>query len=200
VGLHRFFSNGFISQENNSAEPGSLLILLCRPNGASMGYTAYNKDKAQVREYFGLDVDMETIQHYFNKNQFFIAQNVHKLKNIAGNLPIRDGTPTGLPIGSHNRGVQAITRDFDRYCNLMKAMFKAVKNISLKLVLALDGPIQSFLQKVNRLKRPDQVRSKLRGYFRRKAERMLYDLKDSVLLNIIVPLNLIKSSTREVEG
>jgi hypothetical protein len=35
--------------------------VLCHTKGSSLGPTAFNKDKAYVREYMGLDVDEDMI-------------------------------------------------------------------------------------------------------------------------------------------
>jgi hypothetical protein len=79
VGLHQLFSNGFLSREDSSAEPGGLSILLCRPKVATSGPTASNRDKACVREYMDLDVDDEIIRCILKK-EYFIPQHVHDTK------------------------------------------------------------------------------------------------------------------------
>lgn len=101
-------------------------ILLCRPKGANVGYTAYNKDKAQVQEDFSWDVDEETILHYL-KQKLFVAQNVHKLEIQLKSfqfmmelLLVHQSVIT--------KGVHAIMWDFNRYHTLIKEMFKVVDN------------------------------------------------------------------------
>jgi hypothetical protein len=192
-GLHRFFSNGFISQENNSAEPGGLSILICRTKGSSSGPTAFHKDKARVREYMGLDVD-EDMVHYILKKEYFIPQNVHDLRIqietfqfVLELLTIRRGVLT--------RGLRVITGSFDQYHTLLEEMFLVVDNFALKFLLTIDRAIQSFLQKLQRIRRPDQARGELRGYLENKARTMLQDLEDNIPPRIIVPASLIKPNT-----
>jgi hypothetical protein len=197
-GLHRFFSNGFISQENNSAEPGGLSILLCRTKGSSSGPTAFHKDKARVREYMGLDVDDDMI-NYILKKEYFIPLNVHDLRIqietfqfVLELLTIRRGVLT--------KGLRVITESFDHYHTLLEEMFLVVDNFALKFLLTLDRAIQSFLQKLQRIRRPDQARGELRNYLENKAHTMLQDLEDNIPPRIIVPASLIKPNSGQTKG
>jgi hypothetical protein len=189
-GLHRFFSNGFISQENNSAEPGGLSILLCRTKGSSSGPTTFRRDKARVREYLGLDADDDMIQ-FILKKEYFIPLNVHELRIqietfqfVLELLTVRYGVLT--------TGLRVITESFDQYHNLIGEMFVVVENFALKFLLTIDRNIQSFLQKLQRIRNPDQARGELRGFLEQKARAMLQDLEDNIPPRIIVPASLIK--------
>jgi hypothetical protein len=198
AGLHRFFSSGFLSQEDSSAEPGGLSILLCRPKGATSGPTAFNRDKARVREYMGLDVDDETIQ-YILKKEYFIPQHIHDMKIqietfqfLLELVTVRRGVIT--------RGIRVITKAFDQFHTLIEEMFLVVDNFALKFLLTLDRAIQGFLQKLLRLREPDQARGELRGYLERKARAVLQDLEDNLPPRIIVPASLLKTASKPSRG
>jgi hypothetical protein len=159
AGFHWFFSSGFLSQEDSLDEPGGLTILLCRPKGATSGPTAFNRDRARVREYMGLDVDDEKIQ-YILKKDYFIPQHVHDMKIqietfqfLLELVTVRRGVIT--------RGLQVITKAFDQFHTLIEEMFLVVDNFALKFLHTLDRAIQGFLQKLLRLREPDQARGEL---------------------------------------
>jgi hypothetical protein len=48
-GLHRFFANGFMSQENNAADVGGRSIFLCFPKTRDSEPVAFNQDRAPAR-------------------------------------------------------------------------------------------------------------------------------------------------------
>jgi hypothetical protein len=103
----------------------------------------------------------EDMIHYILKKEYFIPQNVHDLRIqikafqfVLELLTIRRGLIT--------RGLRVITGSFEHYHTLLEEIFLVVvENFALKFLLTLDGAIQSFLQKLQRIQRPDQAQSEL---------------------------------------
>jgi hypothetical protein len=79
LGLHWFFANGFMSQENNQADVGGLSIFLCFPKTRDSEPVAFNQDRAQLCKHLNLDADEATLTFYLKK-EFTVAKDVRKLQ------------------------------------------------------------------------------------------------------------------------
>jgi hypothetical protein len=79
LGLHRFFTNRFMSQEKNAAGVGGLSVFLCFHKTRHSGPVAFNQDRGQLRKHLGLDTDEATLTFYLKK-EFTVAKDVHKLQ------------------------------------------------------------------------------------------------------------------------
>jgi hypothetical protein len=149
-GLHRFFANGFMSQENNAADVGRLSIFLCFPKTRDSGPVAFNQERAQLHEHLDLDADEITLTFYLKK-EFNIARDVHGLqiqvktfRNLLELLTCHDSVVT--------QGLSIVLREFKTHYTMIQEMFLTVPQFRLIFLYSLDRQIQRFLEQVSSLK------------------------------------------------
>jgi hypothetical protein len=123
-GLHRFFANGFMSQENNAADVGGLSIFLCFPKTRDSGPVAFNQDRIQLREHLDLNTDEATLKFYLKK-EFTVAKDVHELqiqmetfRNLLKPLTCHDSVVT--------QGLSVFLREFKSHYTMIQEMFVIV--------------------------------------------------------------------------
>jgi hypothetical protein len=149
-GLHRFFANGFMSQENNAAGVGGLSIFLCFPKTRDSGPVAFNQDRAQLREHLDLDTDEATLRFYLKK-ECTVAKDVHELqiqietfRNLLKLLTCHDSVVT--------QGLSVVLQEFKSHYTMIQEMFVTVPQFGLKFLYSLDRQVQRFLEQVYSLK------------------------------------------------
>jgi hypothetical protein len=192
-GLHRFFANGFMSQENNAADVGGLSIFLCFPKTRDSGPVAFNQDRAQLREHLDLDTDEATLNFYLKK-EFTVAKDVHELqiqietfRNLLELLTCHDSVVT--------QGLSVIIRDFKKHYTMIQEMFVTVPQFGLKFLYSLDRHVQRFLEQVSSLKVVAAAHHSLRRFLIQKAEALLEGIADGIAPSIMLPASLAKPKT-----
>jgi hypothetical protein len=187
-GLHRFFANGFMSEESNRADPGGLSIFSCYPRTRDSGPVAFNKDKAQLREHLKLDVDDETLSYYL-KRDLFVAKDIHELtiqfetfRKLLELLSVHDTVAT--------HGLTIAIRGFREYYTQIQEMIVVSPNFCLKILYAFDKHIQRFYQMVAGLGNPATSHTTVRNFLSSKAERIMEDLADGIAPSVILPASL----------
>jgi hypothetical protein len=187
-GLHRFFANGFMSQENNAADVGGLSIFLCFPKTRDSGPVAFNQDRAQLREHLDLDTDEATLSFYLKK-EFTVAKDVHELqiqvetfRNLLELLTCHDSVVT--------QGLTVVLREFRKHYTMIQEMFVTVPQFGLKFLYSLDRQIQRFLEQVSGLKVVAAAHHSLRRFLTQKAETLLEGVADGIAPAVMLPASL----------
>ena len=189
-GLHRFFANGFMSQENNAADVGGLSIFLCFPKTRDSGPVAFNQDRAQLREHLDLDADEATLTFYLKK-EFTVAKDVHELKiqvktfrNLLELLTCHDSVVT--------HGLSVVLKGIKEHHTMIQEMFVTVPQFGLKLLYSLDRQIQRFLEQVSSLKVVESAHHSLRRFLTQKADALLEGVADGIAPSVMLPASLAK--------
>jgi hypothetical protein len=140
LGTALLLCNGFMSQDNTSADVGGLSIFLCFPKTRDLAPVAFNQDRAQLCQHLDLDMYEETLNFYLQE-EFTAAKDVHELqiqaetfRNLLELLTCHDPVVT--------QGLSVVLRDFKKHYIMIQEMFVIVPQFRLKLLNCLDHQIQ----------------------------------------------------------
>jgi hypothetical protein len=192
-GLHRFFANGFMSQENNAADVGGLSIFLCFPKTQDSGPVAFNQDRAQLCDHLDLDTDEATLKFYLKK-EFTVAKDVHKLQiqietfcNLLELLTCHDSVVT--------QGLSVVLREFKSHYTMIQEML--LPRFRLKFLYSLDRQVQRFLEQVSSLKVVAAAHHSLRQFLIQKAEALLEGIAGGIAPSIMQPASLARPNNEK---
>jgi hypothetical protein len=185
--VHRFLSSGFLSINANRADPGGFTIFMFHPKTVAMSDNkSFDQDNAALREYFGLDVDDETVAFYA-KQGYFHPTNVHDLRiqlqtalNFLELVTCKNSIVTvGLAhILDVPRWVANTTLFHDR--------FQTEKEFGSKFIYSIDRTLQIFFDKIVTSWRTVSELGDPR-FLMRKANDLLDTVEEGMTLNITLP-------------
>ena len=187
AGLYRFFSSGFLSQSSNSSDPGGFTGFMFYPR--SLGPTPINKDKQRIREFFDLDVDEDTIDHYL-KMEYFVPKNENELRIQLETW--RDTLAMVTCVDTvANDGLSHFLERFDDLYSTIQEMFQVVPNFGLLVLLTLDRHLQKFYEMVSEMRVVTNASSYERRYLHNKCDELIEALEGNVPPSIIIPKCLL---------
>jgi hypothetical protein len=192
-GLHGFFANGFMFQENNAAGVGGLSIFLCFPKSRDSGPGAFNNNRAQLREHLDLDTDEATLDFYL-RQEFTVAKDVQELqiqvKTFWNLLRLLTRAITRLV----TQGLSAVLQEFKKHYTMIQKMFVTVPQFGLKL----DCQIQRFQEQVSSLKVVAATHHSLHRFLtQNKAKTLLEGMADGIAPSIMLPASLSEPSNKK---
>ena len=193
--VHRFLSSGFLSLNANRAEPGGFTLFMFHPKTVAMSDSkSFDQDNATLREYFGLDVNDETVAFYA-KQGYLHPTNVHDLRiqlqtalNFLELVSCKNSIATvGLAhILDGPRWIANTTLFHDR--------FHADREFGLKFIYSIDRTLQIFFDKiVTSWRTISEFGDPL--FLTRKANDLLDTVEEGMTLNITLPKILSESSS-----
>ena len=69
--FHRFLANGYLSRGGNKGSPGGFTLFMFCPKNVEASMNSNKSDIALLRDYFDLDVDNNTVNHYARQGWFY---------------------------------------------------------------------------------------------------------------------------------
>lgn len=185
--FHRFLANGYLSRDGKKGSPGGFTLFMFCPKNVEASLNTNKSDIALLRDYFGLDVDDDTISHYARQGWFYPSNHYDlrvQLKTACAMLDLLTGEGS---IGSHGLSYILSPTRWDRYAPLIAERFKTENLFGAKFVYCLDRNLQVFFAKLTKWD-PDDPLSLDPNYLRKKAEGLLDKIDDGNTLGTILPL------------
>lgn len=184
--FHRFLANGYLSRDGNKGSPGGFTLFMFCPKNVEASMNSNKSDIALLRDYFDLDVDNDTVNHYARQGWFYPSNHYDlrvQLKTACAMLELLTGEGS---IASHGLSHILNPTRWDRYAPLLAERFKTETLFGAKFVYCLDRNLQVFFAKVSKWDSIDP-QSWDPDYLRRKAEGLLDRIDDGQTLGIILP-------------
>jgi hypothetical protein len=184
--FHRFLANGFLSRDGNKGSPGGFTLFMFCPKNVEASLNTNKSDIALLRDYFGLDVDDDTVNHYARQGWFYPSNHYDlrvQLKTACSMLELLTGEGS---IASHGLSYILNPQRWDRYAPLLAERFKIENLFGAKFVYWLDRNLQVFFAKTAKWD-PDDPLSVDPNYLRNKAENLLEKIDDGNTLGTILP-------------
>ena len=187
--FHRFLANGYLSRDGNKGSPGGFTLFMFCPKNVEASLNTNKSDIALLRDYFDLDVDNETVNHYAKQGWFYPSNHYDlrvQLKTACAMLELLTGEGS---IASHGLSHILNPARWDRYAPLLAERFKTETLFGAKFVYCLDRNLQVFFAKVSKWDSLDP-QSWDPDYLRRKAEGLLDRIDDGQTLGTILPSSI----------
>ena len=186
--FHRFLANGYLSRDGNKGSPGGFTLFMFCPKNVEASTNNTNKsDIALLQDYFGLDVDDDTVNHYARQGWFYPSNHYDlrvQLKTACAMLDLLTGEGS---IASHGLSYILNPARWDRYAPLLAERFKTENLFGAKFVYCLDRNLQVFFAKVSKWDTDNDPHSIDPAYLRNKAEGLLDRIDDGHSLGTILP-------------
>jgi hypothetical protein len=191
--LHRFLSNGFLSQETNLSEPGGLTGFMFFPRSEmAAGASGAGRDKQRIRDYFDLPIEDECINYYIKK-EYFVPRNTYQLEIVLAAW--KDLIELCTVKGSiATAGLRHFLRNYEDIYQILDEMFRVVPNFGLLLILSLDRHLQNFYDMVSDMPTVSAASPYDRGYLHRRADVLIQELEEHKPPSIIIPACLLTHS------
>jgi hypothetical protein len=187
--FHRFLANGYLSRDGNKGSPGGFTLFMFCPKNVEASLNTNKADIALLRDYFGLDVDDDTVNHYA-KQGWFYPSNQYDLRVQLNTACAMINLLTGEgSIASQGLSYILSPTQWDRYAPLLAERFKTENLFGAKFVYCLDRNLQVFFAKLSKWT-VDEPRSLDPNYLRNKAEGLLDKIDDGNTLGIILPTSI----------
>ena len=184
--FHRFLANGYLSREGNKGSPGGFTLFMFCPKNVEASLNTNKSDIALLRDYFGLDVDDDTVNHYAKQGWFYPSNHYDlrvQLQTACATIELLTGKGS---IASQGLSYILNPRRWDRYAPLLAERFKNENLFGAKFVYSLDRNLQVFFAKLSRWS-TDEPRSLNPDYLQNKAEGLLDKIDDGNTLGTILP-------------
>lgn len=184
--FHRFLANGYLSRDGNKGSPGGFTLFMFCPKNVEASLNTNKSDIALLRDYFGLDVDDDTVNHYARQGWFYPSNHYDlrvQLKTACSMLELLTGEGS---IASHGMSYILNQKRWDRYAPLLAERFKTENLFGAKFVYCLDRNLQVFFAKLSKWD-PNDPLSLDPNYLRNKAEGLLDKIDDGHTLGTILP-------------
>ena len=184
--FHRFLANGYLSRDGNKGSPGGFTLFMFCPKNVEASLNTNKSDIALLRDYFGLDVDDDTVNHYAKQGWFYPSNHYDlrvQLKTALSMLELLTGEGS---IATHGLSYILHSARWDRYAPLLAERFKTESLFGAKFVYCLDRNLQVFFAKVSRWDADDPLSTEA-NYLRNKAEGLLDRIDDGHTLGTILP-------------
>jgi hypothetical protein len=182
-GFHKFLSSGFVSLDQNRANPGGFNLFMFHPRTVEMQGT-FDAAKARLRDLFGAKVDDETIAHY-SKQGLFAASNHHdmrvQLQTALDMLSLLVG-----PGSVSTKGLAYVLepKRWSRMTPVYFEQFQADPLFGAKFLYCLDRSLQQFFR---RLELPNERDTLESDDLRRTAEDLLRKLESGFEVAVRLP-------------
>ena len=184
-GFHKFLSSGFVSQEQNRANPGGFNLFMFHPRTIELpGNSSFDAAKARLRDLFGAKVDDETILHY-SKQGLFAASNHHDMR-----VQLQTGLDMlTLLLGPGSVATKGLAyvlepQRWSRMSHLYHERFQAESLFGAKFIYCLDRSLQQFLR---RLERPDERVTVGSNELRERAVDLLSKIDEGYDVTVRLP-------------
>ena len=184
--FHRFLANGYLSRDGNKGSPGGFTLFMFCPKNVEASLNTNKSDIALLRDYFGLDVDDDTVNHYARQGWFYPSNHYDlrvQLKTACSMLELLTGEGS---IASHGLSYILNQKRWDRYAPLLAERFKTENLFGAKFVYCLDRNLQVFFAKLSKWD-PNDPLTLDPNYLRNKAEGLLDKVDDGHSLGTILP-------------
>ena len=184
--FHRFLANGYLARDGNKGSPGGFTLFMFCPKNVEASLNTNKSDIALLRDYFDLDVDDDTINHYARQGWFYPSNHYDlrvQLKTACAMLDLLTGDGS---IASHGLSYILNPARWDRYAPLLAERFKTENLFGAKFVYCLDRNLQVFFSKVSKWEHSDP-QSVDPDYLRNKAETLFDKIDDGHTLGTILP-------------
>jgi hypothetical protein len=159
------------------------------PKNVEASLNTNKSDIALLRDYFGLDVDDDTVTHYAKQGWFYPSNHYDlrvQLKTACSMLELLTGEGS---IASHGLSYILNPRRWDRYAPMLAERFKTENLFGAKFVYCLDRNLQVFFAKLSKWD-PNDPLSLDPNYLRNKAEGLLDKIDDGNTLGTILPSSI----------
>ena len=187
--FHRFLANGYLSRDGNKGSPGGFTLFIFCPKNVEASLNTNKSDIALLRDYFGLDVDDDTVNHYAKQGWFYPSNHYDlrvQLKTACAMLDLLTGEGS---IASQGLAYILSPTRWDRYAPLLAERFKTETLFGAKFVYSLDRNLQVYFAKVSKWS-PDEPDTIVHTYLRNKAESLLDKIDDGNNLGIMLPTTI----------
>jgi hypothetical protein len=144
-------------------------------------------DVALLRDYFGLDVDDDTVSHYARQGWFYPSNHYDLRVQLKAARDMIDLLAGKDSIASHGLSHILHPNRWDRYAPLLAERFKTENLFGAKFVYCLDRNLQVFFSKVAKWDPDNTDSSPIANYLRTKAESLLDRIDDGSTLGTILP-------------
>jgi hypothetical protein len=190
--LHRFLSNGFISQESNQTEPGGLTGFMFFPRSeVASSVAGANQEKQRVRDYFDLPVEDECVSYYLKK-EYYIPNCTHHLqivmetwRDLIELVTVKRSIATV--------GLRCFLENLDEVWHMLEEMFRVVPNFGMLVILTFDRHLQNFYDLVSEMDDVLLSSPHARHYLRSRAEDFRNQLEEGKAPTILIPAILHKA-------
>lgn len=187
--FHRFLANGYLSRDGNKGSPGGFTLFMFCPKNVEASLNTNKSDIALLRDYFGLDVDDDTVNHYAKQGWFYPSNHYDlrvQLKTACAMIDLLTGEGS---IAAQGLSYILSPTRWDRYAPLLAERFKTENLFGAKFVYCLDRNLQVFFAKLSKWS-ADEPHSLDPNYLRNKAEGLLDKIDDGNTLGIILPTTI----------
>ena len=184
--FHRFLANGYLSRDGNKGTPGGFTLFMFCPKNVEASMNTSKADVALLRDYFGLDVDDDTVSHYARQGWFYPSNHYDLRVQLKAARDMIDLLAGENSIASHGLSHILHPKRWDRYAPLLAERFKTENLFGAKFVYCLDRNLQVFFSKVAKWD-PDDEDPTVANYLRTKAESLLGRIDDGSIMGTILP-------------
>ena len=193
---HRLLSNGFLSQESNQANPGGFTVFMFHPKTVDTGKTTFDSSKATLREYFGVEVEDETIEFYA-KQGFFHPTNQHDLRiQLQTALDMLELLTCKNSIATKGLHYILNPRRWSRLATVLHGRFQTDKAFGTKFLYSVDRALQIFF---DRMSSDDSAEggggpNDTEGFLLGKAAQLISRIEEGEALTIELPVSLAQAA------
>jgi hypothetical protein len=150
-GCHRFLSNGFLSSDNNRANPGGFTVFMFLPKSFDIGGgKSFDSDTAKLRDYFDMKVEDSTVA-YYAKQGFFSPENPNDLHTqLQTAFRMLELLTCKGSIASSGLAYILEPERWDSMTSMMEDRFRVETNFGARFCYAIDCPLQVFFAKMTK--------------------------------------------------
>jgi hypothetical protein len=144
--LHRFLANGYLSRDGNKGSPGGFTLFIFCPKNVEASLNTNKSDIALLCDYFGLDVDDDTVNHYARQGWFYPSNHYNLRVQLKTACSMMLELLTGEDsVATHGLSHILNQKCWDRYTPLLAKRFKTKNLFGAKFIYCLDRTSKSSL-------------------------------------------------------